>query len=345
MSVWSRSSAGAAVLATFAFAFASNVGCEARPAKPSAAPAASASASARPAPCEARVTELRSFLRTLAAEGEVHAELVRTSEDRSVDRRFPTVAVPKLEQRPAPLPTAAFVELGDGALRFADVRGRAVDAAARATVLRAAVESGFSLRPSNGSGRPRHPLVLAVAANERWRDVVSVVESARGAGFRQVLFVFEVPTHASAPKDEGVAARIRALASDPSAMPWKRDVAIAGELARANPRCPAIASPFQPEAPGSAEKQAQLEDFLAHVPESVFACGCNADLEAIRAFAWARHGRQWGPPTVTHAIELSTGPDDPAERLAQPAETPWSRAVPAIVEAAKRARPVALASE
>ena len=314
-------------------------GCETKPTKVSRPTDANP-----PNRCEAHVTELRGWLRTLAEEGDVRPELVRAADDRSTGRRFPSITVVRLEERPSPLPVAAFVELEGAVARFADVRGRANDPAALARVFRAAVESGYSSRPSNGSGRARHPVVLAVSPRETWKDVVSVVEAGRRAGFRQALFVFEVPTHASAPAPAGAAARIRALATDPVEMPWKRDVAIAGELARANPRCPAIAKPFEAPAGDSAVMEAQLTAFLAEVPGAVTACRCDADLDAIRAFAWARFGRHWGPPTVTHTLELAAEGEASA-RVAQPAGSPWSTAHAAVLEAAKRPTPAVLATE
>lgn len=132
-----------------------------------------------------------------------------------------------------------------------------------------------------------------------------------------------------------------AIASDAKEMPWKIYIAEAKELAARNASCPAVASPFASDAGNSTAIDVQLKEFMKEAPAAVRACGCRADLDAIRALAWVRFGRHWGPTTVSYELALPSShtwrgdSDAGVETISSAADTPWKDMTEAVIAAAK----------
>jgi len=293
--------------------------------------------------CARDVGELRTWLGVLLEEGEVNAEIIPDPADdhHYLDRPMPLVTLAPSEEPPAPRPVVAILTLSSGKLAHDDLVEEVRHVHAPGKVVKRV--SGSILSPMfSGGGVGRmwvsHPVLLFVGERERWSDVVAVVDAVTKAGFTTVHFPLAAASRASAPSFESpVAKRILAQAMDAMTMPWKRDVAIAEEMARANPECPGVASAFEKVAGGSIEMDAQRADFAQHAADAFSRCSCRGDLSAIRAFAWARFGRHWGPTSVTHAVEVGPPPEpgEQVEVVSGPKNATWREMSRRVVEVSR----------
>ncbi len=311
----------------------------------------SADAKADPrAACAAEAGAVRNWLVAVAAEGVVHADVVPVhGQDRYRDRPLPTFALASVDERPAPTPPVALVALEGRRARFADATATTTDAGLddiMKSVNATGLSPGFGF---GGQGRSHFtkPLVVFVGAEERWSDVVALVHAAARGGVTVVFFAFAAPTTVAPLRDTPSTKRILALASDPDEMPWKRDVAAAAELARANPTCPSVVRAFAREADSSSAMEAQRDEFMAKAADEIVACECRADTDAVKAVAWTRFGRQWGAPTKSYGLEI-VGRDGPIHdnrpataELRAPAGATWREVSSRVVELSRQKAVVA----
>jgi hypothetical protein len=250
-----------------------------------------------------------------------------------------------LDEPATSLPPIAIVSLDHGAARFGDTTASAGDRRAMDDVMERVNKS--SLSPGFGSGRHggwsyTQPLVLFVSAEEPWSDVTMVLEAAARHGFTTAYLPFSVKSKATPPGASPAAKRILEISVDQALMPWQRDDAAANALAQANPACPRVAQPFAAESHDSTMSAAQLTAFMDHAADEALGCGCNVDIEAIKALAWTRFGRQWGPPTVSYQLQIAPstpvnkGQSQPPQELSGAASSTWREMSPQVMDAARQ---------
>lgn len=295
-----------------------------------------------PLPCDREAGELRDWLAIVLAEGDVSAEIIPDPADEHhyLDRPRPRVVLAPTNERPSPSPTLAMLTLDNGKIAHDDLSESMQNVELPGKVVKLASRSVLS--PTFGGGGVggswiSHPVILYVGDREPWSEVVAAVEALRKASFTSVSFPLAATSRAAAPPFESpVAKRILALQSDAKAMPWRRDVAAVEQMRAANVNCPNIAKAFEKEAHDSVAMDAQRTDFMAHAADAFLDCACHGDESAIRAFAWTRFGRHWGPTTVSYELELSTPPEDARESISGAKDAPWHEMSREVMELARR---------
>lgn len=308
--------------------------------------ATNASKSAPGAECGAEVAALETWLSAVAAEGITSADMFPGPDGYHLrDRALPAMALATVDERPAPPPPIAIVALENARARFGDAVAPASEAPRLDDLMKRVSASGLAQGIRTGRHGGSHfsmPLVIFIAAEEKWSNVVALVDAATRGGVTHVFFTFAAKSGVSPLGDGPSAKRIVAVASDPDEMPWKRDVAAVAELARANPSCPAVARAFATEANDTIATNAQLDDFIAHAARDVAACQCHADIEAVKAVAWTRFGRHWGAPIKAYKLDVvgQRGPikgNPPAsDELALPPDAVWREVAPRLVALSQR---------
>jgi hypothetical protein len=295
-------------------------------------------------PCDREARGLRDWLGVLLEEGDVGAETIPDPADEHhyLDRPLPRVTLAPTDERPSPPPSVAMITLDHGKIAHDDLVEDIQNVEAPGKVVKLATASVLS--PTFGGGGAggswlNHPILLYVGEREPWSDVVAAVEALRKAGFTTVYFPLAATSRAAPPSLESpVAKRILAIETDAKTMPWRRDVAAASEMRRANSNCPGVAAAFEKQADNSTAMDAQRKDFVAHAADAFLGCSCHGDVSAIRAFAWTRFGRHWGPTSVTYEIELGSHADDgePHETLSGPKNASWRDMSREVVELSRR---------
>ena len=293
--------------------------------------------------CVVQVEGLRRWLSHVASEGDVPAEVVPIpGSDRYADRTLPDVPLVALEEAPVPLPVVAIVSLHHGVARFGDTSGPSSDRKALDTVMTKMNESHLS--PGFGFDSTYvQPLVLFVGAEERWSDLSALIDAAARHGITEAYFAFAVKSTATPPRSTTEAKRIVDISIDQTLMPWQREVKAARELEIANPSCPRIAQPFANEAHDSRASDAQRTEFMNVAADVVLGCACHVDVESVKALAWTRYGRQWGPATANFELQIAVRKPDGAnalraslEELGAPASSTWTEISARVVDASRR---------
>lgn len=182
------------------------------------------------------------------------------------------------------------------------------------------------------------PVDLFIAESVAWGNVSRVVEALGRAGYGLLKLVFAVVGRASPPPESEALRRFVAIGTSQDEMPWQRLLHAAQTLEDRHPRCARITNPVRAQPSDSAIIEAQRKDFVARAAGLARECGCESvDLREVKAFAWTRFGRQWGPLTTTVSIENARADDERsrARAISLPAATPWREAYRHVLDAAK----------
>ncbi|MBL9022331.1 MAG: hypothetical protein JNL21_09020 [Myxococcales bacterium] len=299
------------------------------------APHSVSSVTSAPAPrrCEEEVTALRTYLETLAKEGEVHAETYPVQPDRYASRRLPAIAFADGGLPPKPAPQLAYVTLDRRTIRYA-AESVAVDAAGElAALFRRTAESG----QVGGFGSDDFYLqsfVLLVGEKEAWREVVVVVEAARATGFTQVHLLVGAKSAVAAPVPSELGRRLEAMATS-DRMPYEREQDLRDALAERAGSCQALRELLPVRVDDTTAREASWKSFVSRAPELVAACNCSIAAADLQAFAWYLQGRHWGPTTSTITLDLgSRRPRDGREAVLDPvgaaANAPFATVLPKL---------------
>jgi hypothetical protein len=295
-------------------------------------------------PCPGSLDELDTWLHALERDGEVEPLIVPKPGDefRFLDRPLPAMSLVTLDAGSVPLVTGGAVFLASRRLTFADTSADVGNPAAVAALL--SREDLETLSPGFGSGGQGgsfwvRPIGLFIEESVRWIDVAHVLEALGHAGYGPIALVFGAPAaHASPPPDSETLRRFVAIATSQDEMPWERLVRAARTLEERHPLCPALADPVRAVPSDSTEIEAQRKEFVARALGLARGCDCSAiDIAAVKAFAWTRFGREWGPLTTIVSIDNVREGESPgrARTIALPAASPWREAYRAVVDAAK----------
>jgi hypothetical protein len=296
-------------------------------------------------PCRASIDELDAWLRTLEAEQEVRSLLVPKPGDdgRLLDRALPAVSLVRLEAPSAPIPANGALVLSPRKLTFIDESADITNAAALTALLRhdhlQESSPGFG---GGGGGRSYfvRPIALFIEENVRWTDVVRVFAALGREGFGPLDLVFAAQTRTSPPPDSESLRRFVAIATSQDEMPWEQKVHAARTLEELHPRCPRLADPVRATPDSSAEIAEQSTDFVARAATLARECDCGAvDVRAVKAFAWTRFGRHWGPLTTSVSVDNARAEEIAGARgVGLPANMPWREAYRPVLDAAATAK-------
>lgn len=311
--------------------------------------------------CAAKSEELRAWLRALEQDGSVTSDVSPGGGDgeRYFDQAWPRPSLQLAHVKgiaPSPTPRAAMVHLTQATARFADVVGALDDQEGLSHVMDSATRSGLSWAGGFGSlgyFYVINPLVLVIDQEESWANVIKLVRAAAQHGFAQAYFLVAVDSHVASAPSSPVAKQMIRIAAHPTEMPYKRDVQTAQELTRQLPHCPNIARPIRAEANSNIEAEEQRKAFMESAANDYLACGCHADPDVIRAFAWTRLGRHWGPVTAAFELEIVSpkANEEAAKagrhvvRLTASPTSPWREASRVVIDAATRPEKSAYAFE
>jgi hypothetical protein len=296
------------------------------------------------APCPASLDDLDAWLHALERDREVEPLSVPKPGDefRYLDRALPTMSLVKLDASSCPLTTGGALVLTSRRLALADTSADVGDPAAVAALLGRKDLRGLSPRVGGGGHGGSfwvQPLGLFIEESVRWVDVAHVLEALGRAGYGPINVVFSTATgHASPPPESEALRRFVAIATSQDEMPWERLVRAARTLEEMHPRCPALADPVRAVPADSTDIEVQRAEFVSQAASLARGCGCDAvDIPSVKAFAWTRFGREWGPLTTFVSVDNVREGDSlgHAQAIALPAGTPWREAYRAVLDAAK----------
>lgn len=271
---------------------------------------------------------LRSYLDTLAREGDVHADTYPASADRYRDRRMPDVALVPGGLPPQPPPYVALVTLDGRTLRFGE-DAIPIDAAAEVTALFRRLAGSGQVGGFGTEDFFLQSFNLLAGSQEKWSDVVDAVEAARSTGFTQVHFLVGAESEVRAPGAGSFSRRLEALAMATDRMPYERDQDLRDALAAETKDCPALAA-LLPRVRDSGERAEQWKQFVSKAPDVLATCECKIARGNIAAFAWHFAGRHWGPTTSTITIDIGSRRGQKLEPLRAPAAASFAEVVPKL---------------
>jgi hypothetical protein len=299
------------------------------------APHSASSVASAPAPrrCDEEVTALRTYLETLAKEGEVHPETYPVTPDRYASHRLPAIAFADGGLPPSPAPQLAYVTLDRRTVRYA-AEAVAVDTTGElAALFRRAAESG-QVAGFGSDDFFLQSFVLLVAAKEAWRDVVAVVEAARATGFTQVHLLVGAKSAVAAPAPTELGRRLEAMATA-DRMPHEREQDLRDALAERAGSCQALRELLPTRVSDTAARETSWKSFVSRAPELLAACNCSIAAADLQAFAWHLQGRHWGPTTATITLDLGSrrprdGREPPLDPVGAAASAPFETVIPEL---------------
>ena len=184
-----------------------------------------------------------------------------------------------------------------------------------------------------GKDLPDVPYLAAVGADEPWSNVAALVDVAARAGIARMTFVFEGKNALTEPPAKVIPAWCRqpmsGAAVDPSQKAGVLSSAPSGNSTYAN--CPDVGKELG-QLSGMVVDPDQKRAFVTeHLPRAIEACGCNVDMNEVKADRWCTYGRYSGTPKVGHTLDIAPRGDTGAMELAEPASEPWSQAHALVV--------------
>lgn len=178
---------------------------------------------------------------------------------------------------------------------------------------------------------------IVLKKNDPWAVVVALSEAALKSEAKEVGYVFAAKSAVAAPQASRVPA---AVARDPD-----RSLATPGALLDPEalfPRCREIAAAIASIASGPSGRPERIRAWTDVVPTAVEQCGCNVDVNEVKALFWAIQGRYDGAPQHFQQITAGKCGDPDVTIIEAPADMPWSTAHRAVLAASVAKKTVCL---
>jgi hypothetical protein len=271
-----------------------------------------------PAPsCAEQTAELGAWLQRLVAEGPVRGGAAKL------------VAV---DRPPGAFDAAPSVVIAADAVSFngnpvADPRAVARHMQRYLAAERAQIES---------AGLEMDRLLVLVAPDATWINVVDVAAAAATTGFTRLVFVFDAKSDLAPPPTSSISAELAALArgADPAGPAVRladgipADGGLPGKVYGA---CKPVVD-WLPTLV-DVEPGARNARVAAELPGKIAECDCRIELAAVKALHWSGMGRDLGPPQTAVAVALAPrGAKNPTEVTAAGHEA-WSAAHQVVLDA------------
>jgi hypothetical protein len=162
-------------------------------------------------------------------------------------------------------------------------------------------------------------LRVDIDAKTPWSRVVELLDAAAKAGYPQAHLVFKAKPPMDPPPPSSV-----------------HDQLVAGHAVDLWERCHDVSSYYLNH--GGGGTRARAEEEATAIPAAIASCACAVDFAAIRENMWSNHVGK-GSFRAALTITLPAAGADATE-VKLPAKTPWAKAAPKVLEAAKVGKPV-----
>jgi hypothetical protein len=194
------------------------------------------------------------------------------------------------------------------------------------------------------AGAPADRLVVLIAPDEAWGNVVNMAAAATVTGFRELDLVFAGKATAVKPPPSSIAADLAALreTAPENEAPLLSQTGEPGLIDKVYQTCPAALEVAR--GLGDEATSARAEKLAASLPGAIEACGCQVDLGAARELYWAWLGRDVAPAKTSVRLVLDAPGSKTAHVLDAPGLDPWSKTYQLVIDAAtaEDAKPVHL---
>lgn len=231
-----------------------------------------------------------------------------------------------LEEPPAPLARWPILTVGASIVVLA---GEPILDPARPG---AAVATARLERERSAAGRA--PLLVAIEAGAPWSAAAAVMDAAAAAGWPEATLVFDAKSAVAPPPASSIHDRL--APADATRRASTLTAAAAPLPSQVFADCRAALDLLSSAA--SLPESEKLKTLALDLPRRLETCGCQADLAAVRALAWAWFGRFDGPPKRGVKVRLAARDDAAALTVSAAPATSWSEAHRAVLEAARQDR-------
>lgn len=184
---------------------------------------------------------------------------------------------------------------------------------------------------------PLSTVGIVLKKNDPWGAVVALSDAALKSEAKEVGYVFAAKSAVTAPSASRVPSAVKRGPDRSQATP--------GALLDPEtlfPKCREIATAIKSISSGASGGPKAMRAWIDLVPNAVEKCGCNVEVNEVKALFWAIQGRYDGAPQHFQKITAGKCGDPDVTTIEASADTPWSTAHRAVLAASVAKKSVCL---